>query len=176
MNRDSVIVTLTLKIETHFSHMTLWLIMMSRHTGFGYKWFGSAMHKISSKLTLTETFNLGCGIDLEHSNPTFSLDTSLLMMIYTQIDFGCKRHWFRTNKRYSRNCHILIIYAPTVTLTLKIEYHFFAHDIPAHGGAPKYQVWLQKIANKHSAEWEQICVTSVTSLTPEDTSVLSLFW
>ena len=52
---------------------------------------GSAMHKISSKLTLTETFNLGCGIDLEHSSPTFSLDTSLLMIIYTQIEFGCKR-------------------------------------------------------------------------------------
>ena len=52
---------------------------------------GSAMHKISSKLTLTETFNLGCDIDLEHSNPTFSLGTSLLMMIYTQIEFGCKR-------------------------------------------------------------------------------------
>ena len=46
---------------------------------------------ISSKLTLTETFNLGCDIDLEHSNPTFSLDASLLMMIYTQIEFGCKR-------------------------------------------------------------------------------------
>ena len=91
MNRNSVTVTLNLKIETHFSHMTLWLIMMSRHTGFGYKWFGSAMHKISSKLTLTETFNLGCGIDLEHSSPTLSLDTSLLMIIYTQIVFGCKR-------------------------------------------------------------------------------------
>ena len=52
---------------------------------------GSAMHKISSKLTLTETFNLGCGIELEHSNPTFSLDTSLLMMICTQIEFGYKR-------------------------------------------------------------------------------------
>ena len=51
---------------------------------------GSTMHKISSKLTLTETFNLGCDTDLEHSNPTFSLDTSLLM-IYTQIEFGCKR-------------------------------------------------------------------------------------
>jgi len=89
MNRNSVTVTLTLKIETHFSHMTLWLIMVSHHTGFGYKW--SAMHKISSKLTLTETFSLGCDIDLEHSNPTFSLDTSLLMMIYTQIEFGCKR-------------------------------------------------------------------------------------
>ena len=89
MNRNSVTVTLTLKIETHFSHMTLWLIMMFHHTGFGYKWFTT--HKISSKLTLTETFNLGCDIDIEHSNPTFSLDTSLLMMIYTQIDFGCKR-------------------------------------------------------------------------------------
>ena len=52
---------------------------------------GSAMHKISSKLILTETFNIGCDIDHEHSNPTFSLDTSLLMIIYTQVEFGCKR-------------------------------------------------------------------------------------
>ena len=52
---------------------------------------GSAMYKISSKLTLTETFNLGCDIDLEHSNPTFSVDISLLMIIYAQIEFGCKR-------------------------------------------------------------------------------------
>ena len=52
----------------------------------------SAMHNIASKLTLTETrFNLGCDIDLEHGNPTFSLDISSLMMIYTQIEFGCKR-------------------------------------------------------------------------------------
>ena len=36
-------------------------------------------------------FNLGCDIDLEHSNQIFSLDTSLLMMIYHQIEFGCKR-------------------------------------------------------------------------------------
>ena len=47
--------------------------------------------RISSKLILTETFNLGCDTDLEHSNPTFSLDTSLLMMICTQSEFGCKR-------------------------------------------------------------------------------------
>ena len=51
----------------------------------------SAMHKISSKLTLTETFNLGCDIDLEHSSPTFLLETSLLMIIYPQFEFGCKR-------------------------------------------------------------------------------------
>ena len=49
------------------------------------------MHKISSKLSLTRTFNLGCDIDLEHSNPTFSMETSLLTMIYTEIEFGCKR-------------------------------------------------------------------------------------
>ena len=88
MNPNSVTMTLTLKIETHFLHMTLWLIMMYHRTGFGYN--GSAIHKIS-KLTLTETFNLGCDIDLEHSSPIFSLDTSLLMMIYHQIEFGCKR-------------------------------------------------------------------------------------
>ena len=52
---------------------------------------GSVMHKIPSKLILTETFNLDCDIDLEHSSPTFSLDTALLMMIYTQIEFGYKR-------------------------------------------------------------------------------------
>ena len=137
---------------------------------------GSAMHKTSSKLTLTKTFNLVCDIELEHRNPTFSLDTSLLMMMYTQIEFGCKKtHWFRTNKRYSRNRHILIIQAHTVTLTLTIEsLLFFSQDIPVHGGAPQYHVWLQKVAYKHSAEWEQICVTSVTSITPEDTTVLSL--
>ena len=54
-------------------------------------WLQMVQRCISSKLTLTETFNLGCNIDLEHSNPTFSLDTSLLMMIYTQIEFRCKR-------------------------------------------------------------------------------------
>ena len=52
---------------------------------------GSAIHKISSKLTLTETFNLGCDIDLEHSNPVFSLNTPLHMMTYHQLEFGCKR-------------------------------------------------------------------------------------
>ena len=69
MNPNSVTVTLTLKIATHFSYMTLWLIMMYHHTGFGYK--GSASHKISSKLTLIETVNLGCDLDLEYSNQCF---------------------------------------------------------------------------------------------------------
>ena len=35
----SVTVTLTLNIATQFLHMTLWLIMMYHHIGFGYKWF-----------------------------------------------------------------------------------------------------------------------------------------
>ena len=68
--------------------MTLWLIMMYHHTGFGYKRFSD--YKIS-KLSLIETFNLGCDIDLYHSNPIFSLNTSLLMVIYHHIEFGCKR-------------------------------------------------------------------------------------
>ena len=89
MNQNSVTVTLTLKIETRFSHMMLWLIMMSPILGLVTN--GSVVHKIICKLTLTEIFNLGCDIDLEHSNPTFSLDTSLLMMIYTEIEFGWKR-------------------------------------------------------------------------------------
>ena len=54
-------------------------------------WLQMVQRCTSSKLTLTKTYNLGCDIDLEHSNPTFSLDTSYLMMIYTQIEFGCKR-------------------------------------------------------------------------------------
>ena len=57
---------------------------------------------------------------------------------------------------------------------VEVRIPFVSHDIPDHDGAPQYQVWLQKVAYKHSAEWEQIRVTSITSLTPEDTTVLSL--
>ena len=52
---------------------------------------GSVIQKKSSKLTITEMFNLGCDTDLEHSNPVFSVDTCLLIMIYHQIEFGNKR-------------------------------------------------------------------------------------
>ena len=41
MNANTVTVTFTLKIETHFSHMALRL-MMYHHTVFGYKWFSEA--------------------------------------------------------------------------------------------------------------------------------------
>ena len=67
-----------------FAHDTL----AYNDTGFGYK---KVQRFMSPKLTLIQTFNLGCDIDLEHCNRTFSLDTSLLIMIYTQIEFGCKR-------------------------------------------------------------------------------------
>ena len=53
--------------------MVLWFIMMYHRTGFGYKIKGSAIQKISSKLTLTDMFNHGCDINLEHSNPIFEL-------------------------------------------------------------------------------------------------------
>ena len=88
MNRNSVTVTLTLKIETHFSHSS---DALAYNVSPYWVWLQMVQRCISSKLTLTETFNLGCDIDLEHSNPTFSLDTSLLMMIYHQIELGCKR-------------------------------------------------------------------------------------
>ena len=52
---------------------------------------GLTIHKMPSKLTLIETFKLDGDIDLEHSNPIFSVDTSLVMMIYHYIEFGCKR-------------------------------------------------------------------------------------
>ena len=165
MNPKSITVTLTLKIETHFLHMTLWLIMMYYHSEFGYKWFSN-----SSKLTLTETFNL----DLEHSNPIFSLDTSLLMMIYHQIEFGCKRLIGLELIKDIVQTTIFQLYKPILWPWPWRENPIFLHDIPAHGGAPQSEVWLQKVAYKHSAEWEQIRVTSVTSLTAEDTPVLSL--
>ena len=123
MNQNWVTLTFTLKAETCFFiwHSGLYwcLTILDSVTN------GSAMHKISSKLTLTDTFNLGCDIDLEHCNQIFSLDTSLLMMIYTHWVWMQKTHWFRINKTYNRNCDISMILAHTVTLTLKIEPHLF---------------------------------------------------
>ena len=85
------------------------------------------MHKISSKLTFTETFNLGCDTDLENNNPTFSLDTSLLMTIYIQIEFGCKRLTGLELIKDIVETVIFWLYKPTLwPLNLKIESHFFA--------------------------------------------------
>ena len=79
MSPNPVSVTLTLKISTHFLHMTLWLIRMSHHYGFGYKIKSSAIQKLSFKLTLIEIFNLGCDINLEHSYPIFSVHTFVFL-------------------------------------------------------------------------------------------------
>ena len=133
-------------------------------------WLQMVQRFISSKLTLTETFNL----DLEHSNPIFSLDTSLLMMIYHQIEFGCKRLIGLELIKDIVQTTIFQLYKPILWPWPWRENPIFLHDIPSHHGAPQSQVWLQKVAYKHSAKWEQICVTSITSLTPEDTPVLSL--
>ena len=70
-----------------FAHDTLAYNDVSTH----WVWLQKVQRFISSKLTLIETFNLGCDIDLEHSNSILSLDTSLLMTIYHQIEFGCER-------------------------------------------------------------------------------------
>ena len=89
MNPNSVNLTLSLKIATHFfAHDTLAYNDVLCILGLVTK--GSAIHKMSSKLPLIEMFNLGCDTDLEHSNPIFSQDATLLMMIYHQTEFGCK--------------------------------------------------------------------------------------
>ena len=59
-------------------------------------------------------------------------------------------------------------------LDLEDSNPFFAHDTLVYNYVSTCWVWLQKVAYKHSADWEQLFVTSVTSLTPEDTTVLSL--
>ena len=84
-----------------FAHDTL----AYNDTGFGYK---KVQRFMSPKLTLIQTFNLGCDIDLEHSNPVFSLDIDYDGMP-SNLVWLQKTHWFRTNKRYSRNRDILII-------------------------------------------------------------------
>ena len=121
MNPNSVTVTLTLKIarSKHKKVQTNAYLFLHGHTLCkfsgkspfedsypffalsGLQWCitilglltkGSAIHKISSKLTSIEIFNLGCDIDLEHSNPIFLLDkVFLFMMFYRQIEFGYKR-------------------------------------------------------------------------------------
>ena len=50
MNPNSVTVTLTLKIATQFSQMTVWLIMMNHHTGFGYKWLSDSYDIIQTNI------------------------------------------------------------------------------------------------------------------------------
>ena len=50
MNTNSVTVSLTLKIATHFLHMPLWRIMMYQHTGFSYKRFSDSADIIQTNI------------------------------------------------------------------------------------------------------------------------------
>ena len=168
MTWNSITVTLTLKINPFFAYDILAYNDVSPY----WVWLQMVQQCISSKLTLTETFDLGSNIDLKHSNP--SLDTSLLMMIYPQTEFGCKRLTGLELIKDIVETVIFWLYKPTLWPWPSRWNPIFSNDIPAHGGAPQYQVWLQKVVYKHSAKWEQICVMSITSLTPEDTTVLSL--
>ena len=60
-----------------------------------------------------------------------------------------------------------------MTLTLKIESFFFLHDIPAHGGAPQYQVWLQKNALPAIASANTEIVWSIVLFQKD---ALTTFW
>ena len=73
--------------NTFFTHDTLAYNDVSPY----WVWLQKVQQFISSKLILIEMFDFGCVIDLGHSNPVFSMDTSLLMMIYHQTECGCKR-------------------------------------------------------------------------------------
>ena len=144
--------------------MILWLMMMHHHT------------KLDQNIVW--------------ANIRWSSEPSLWPWPWIQQSNLCTRHsrfwtctvklsWSQKNnlqnqqfRTYNRNTHISLYEPKFSYCDLDLEDR---HDILAHGGPPQYQVWLQKFANKHSAEWEQICVTSVTSLTPENTTMLSLF-
>ena len=66
MNPNSVNLTLSLKIATHFfAHDTL------AYNDVYWVWLQKVQQFMSSKLSFIEMFNLGCDIDLEHSNPIF---------------------------------------------------------------------------------------------------------
>ena len=123
-------------------------------------------------LTLTETLSLAVTLTLNTAIQYFHWTLLCLWWSTIKSVWLQKTHWFRTNKRYSRNRRILINKALSVTLTLRIESHYFAE----HSGS-WWCTTIPRLVTKgciHSAEWEQICVTSLTSLNPEDTTVLSL--
>ena len=80
------------------------------------------IQKISSGQTFTNILNLRCDLDVESSNPIFpqdipACDAVLSNQVWLQMD--------QQFRRYSKNSHILILFALTVTLTLKIVNQFF---------------------------------------------------
>ena len=89
-------------------------------------------------------------------------------MISYQIEFGCKRLIGLELIKDIVETVIFWLYKPTLWPWPWTHNPFFfsPHAFADHGEAPEYQVWLQIFGYKHSADWEQIFVTSITSLTP----------
>ena len=99
------------------------LMMQHNNTKFGDITFGGLEDIIWTNIDI---LTLRCDLDLECSNPLFFCfvyKTLLLMMMYQQTKFGLLKN--QQFIRYSRNNHILFIWANAVTLTLKIKNFFF---------------------------------------------------
>ena len=107
-------VTLTLKIANQSFCMTLWLIMMHHNTKFGNKMFGGLQDSSGQTLTFwpfAVTLTLNVVIQF-FSNSTLAND-----------DVSPDQVWLPRNqqfRKYSRKSNILIIWALTVTVTLKV--------------------------------------------------------
>ena len=95
--------TLTLKAVNQFFCMTLWFMMLLKHTKFDNKTFCGSEDIIR---TFTNIFNLHCDLDFECSNPMFPKNTTASDAVLSN------QVWLQTDHqfvRYSRNSHILII-------------------------------------------------------------------
>ena len=99
------------------------------------------IHKISSGQIFTDIFNLRCDLDLERSDPIFPQDTLAYNVVLRNLSLVAKG----PAVRYSRNSHILIIWALIVILTLTIVNHFFLPDNLPRNNTPPYQVWFNMV-------------------------------
>ena len=116
-------VTLNLKTANQSSSMTLWPLVICCITIPSLVTDDSAAEEISSTWTFTGILNHFCDLDHGHNRAIQSFHkTVLLMMMYHQTKFSCKKISSSDNKFRS---YILIITPLTVTLTLKTEKQFF---------------------------------------------------
>ena len=100
--------------------MTL-LMMMHHNTKFGNKLFGCLEDIIP---TNSDIWPFIAAVILNELIHIFSHKTQWLMMMYHQTKFCCGRI-NSSEEKVERNCHILIIQALAVTLTLKTVNQFF---------------------------------------------------
>ena len=114
-----IVMVLLCKPSLWPSHWTQWTSFSAWHAGLWYcitipglVTKCSVVLKISFGQTFTNILNLCCGLDLECRNPIFPQNTPT-------YDAVLSNHvWLQTNqqfRRYSKNSHILIIYALAVT-------------------------------------------------------------